>query len=92
MLTAEDGSTMIVPHDGFAEIPEKFLGDITFRMAVKAGEMEVFEHAKQGEEIEKNAHEAISEPTEVSETENKPEEPEVKIPNAAKRARKKIEK
>ena len=51
-----------------------------------------FEHAKQGEEIEKNAHEAISEPTEVSETENKPEEPEVKIPNAAKRARKKIEK
>ena len=95
MLTAEDGSTMIVPHDGFAEIPEKFIGDITFRMAVRAGEMEVFETAKQADKIEKKAQEPISEPTEVSEpvseSESKPETA-VKEPNAAKRARRKLEK
>lgn len=57
-LDAPDGTFMIVPPMGFCEIPDKFTGDITFKMAVKAGVMQVFETAKQGAKLEEAAHTA----------------------------------
>ena len=41
----------------FIDVPEEFTGDITFKTAVKAGTIEVFETKKQGEAIEKAVYE-----------------------------------
>ena len=67
----------------FADVPEKFTGDITFRLAVKAGEIEVFETTKQGEAIEAKA-EAKPEPVE--------EVKEAETPVKKTRAKKAVEK
>ena len=53
LLEAEDGSSMKIPPLVFETIPDKYLGDITYRMAVKAGDFQRFETAKQGDQLEK---------------------------------------
>lgn len=58
LLTALDGATMLVHPIGFAEIPEKFTGDITYRRAVQAGDLQEFETTKQGDAIERAANDA----------------------------------
>lgn len=60
LLNAVDGETMLVRPVGFAEIPEKFTGDITYRRAVQAGDLELFETGKQGDAIECAANDAES--------------------------------
>lgn len=57
LLTADDGSTMTVRPNLFQDIPVKFTGDITFKRAVAAGDLQVFETTKQGDAIEKKANE-----------------------------------
>ena len=47
--------TVILKPYAFATIDEKYTGDITFQMGVKAGDIEVFETKKQGEAIEAKA-------------------------------------
>ena len=66
--------TMILKPFAFADVPEEFTQDITFRMGVKAGDIEVFETGKQGEQIEKDAFEGAkpekkSKPQKTGETE-----------------------
>ena len=58
LLTALDGTSMLVRPNGFYDIPEKFTGDITYRRAVKAGDLQVFETTKEGDAIERAANEA----------------------------------
>lgn len=55
-LDALDGSSMIVRANSFADIPEKFTGCATYKMAVEAGEIEPFITAKEGDKIEEKAH------------------------------------
>ena len=55
-LTAPDGDKMKLLPLGFGEVPDKFTGDITFRRAVAAGVIQVFETARQGDRIEEAAH------------------------------------
>lgn len=57
LLVAEDGAQMKVPFKGFAEVADKFQGDITFRMAMKSGAFTVFDTAKQGDVAERKSHE-----------------------------------
>lgn len=57
LLAAEDGSTMTVRPNMFQNIPVKFTGDITYKRAVAAGDLQVFKTTKQGDAIEKNANE-----------------------------------
>lgn len=56
LLTADDGTQMKVPFKAFAEIADKFRGDITYRMAMASGALSAFETTKQGDAAEKNAH------------------------------------
>lgn len=56
LLTADDGTQMKVPFKDFAEIEDKFKGDITYRMAMASGALSAFETTKQGDAAEKNAH------------------------------------
>lgn len=56
LLTADDGTQMKVPFKAFAEIEDKFKGDITYRMAMASGALSAFETTKQGDAAEKNAH------------------------------------
>lgn len=60
LLTALDGATMLVHPIGFAEIPEKYIADITYRRAVQAGDLQVFETTRQGDAIERAANDAES--------------------------------
>ena len=62
LLTATDGTTHVVPPLAFDEIEDKFAADITFRTAVRAGEIQVFETAKQGDAIERNARGGAKKP------------------------------
>ena len=55
-LVAPDGEKMKLLPLGFGEVPEKFVGDITFRKAVQAGVIQVFESTKQGDKLEEAAH------------------------------------
>ena len=55
-LAAPDGEKMKLLPLGFGEVPDKFTGDITFRRAVAAGVIQVFETARQGDRIEEAAH------------------------------------
>ena len=55
LLTALDGASMLTKPNDFNEIDEKFTFDPTYKMAVKAGVLEVFETAKQGDKIEEAA-------------------------------------
>lgn len=57
LLVAGDGTTHVVPFAAFDQIEEKFAADITFKTAVAAGEIEVFETTKQGDAIERKARE-----------------------------------
>ena len=57
LLEAEDGSSMKIPPLVFETIPDKYLGDITYRAAVKAGDFQRFETAKQGDKLEKENRE-----------------------------------
>lgn len=75
LLNAVDGKTMLVRPNGFAEIPEKFTGDITYKAAVKAGDLQVFETTKQGDEIERAANEAENATKNDSEDTSAPETP-----------------
>lgn len=75
LLNAVDGKTMLVRPNGFAEIPEKFTGDITYKAAVKAGDLQVFETTKQGDEIERAANEAANATKNDSEGTSAPETP-----------------
>lgn len=75
LLNAVDGKTMLVRPNGFAEIPEKFTGDITYKAAVKAGDLQVFETTKQGDEIERAANEAANATKNDSEDTSTPEMP-----------------
>ena len=51
LLVALDGTSMTTKPNDFCEIPEKFTTDPTYKMAVKAGKIEIFKTAKQGEKI-----------------------------------------
>ncbi len=55
-LAAPDGDKMKLLPLGFGEVPEKFTGDITFKTAVAAGVIQVFESARQGDKLEEAAH------------------------------------
>lgn len=70
LLTALDGTSMLVRPNGFYDIPEKFTGDITYRRAVQAGDLQVFETTKEGDAIERAANEA--ENTQAPETTSEP--------------------
>ena len=52
-LEAPDGEKMKLLPLGFGEVPEKFTGDITFKVCVESGDIQVFESTKQGDQIEK---------------------------------------
>ena len=56
LLEAGDGTSRLVPPLAFAEIEEKFTGDITYKKAVAAGELEPFNTTKQGDKLEEKAH------------------------------------
>ena len=55
MGNGDPKDTVTIKPYSFATIDEKYTGDITFQMGVKAGDIEVFETKKQGEEIEAKA-------------------------------------
>lgn len=55
LLIAEDGERKKIPFKAFAEIEDKFQGDMTYRMAIASGALSVFETAKQGDAAEKTA-------------------------------------
>lgn len=57
LLTADDGSTMIVHPGLIQEIPDKFTGDITYKRAIAAGDLQLFETTKQGDTLEKKGNE-----------------------------------
>ncbi len=57
LLKADDGTKMYLKPLGFADVPDKFTGDPTFKMGVKAGVIQTFEQSKEGTEIERKAHE-----------------------------------
>ena len=61
-LEALDGGFTILTPNAFHNVDDKFTHDITFRMAVKAGDIEVYETKQQGEAIEKAAFEAPAVP------------------------------
>lgn len=73
LLNAVDGNTLLVRPNSFAEIPEKFTGDITYKAAVKAGDLQLFESTKQGDEIERAANEAANASNNDSEDTSAPE-------------------
>lgn len=75
LLYAVDNTSMLVRPNSFAEIPEKFTGDITYKTAVKAGDLQLFETAKQGDEIERAANEAANATKNDSEDTSAPETP-----------------
>lgn len=52
LLEASDGAKMLIHPKGFYDVPEKFTGDITYRRAVAAGDLQVFETTKQGDALE----------------------------------------
>ena len=62
MLVAEDGEKLFVRPMAFADIPEKFTGDITFKRAVEAGVIQVYENNKQAEKIEEAANKPDAKP------------------------------
>lgn len=66
LLTALDGTSMLTKPNDFNEIDEKFTIDPTYKMAVKAGALEVFNTTKQGDKIEEAAKgkKGKTEPTE----------------------------
>lgn len=70
LLTASDGTKMIVPHSSFVDIPEKFHGDITYKSAIASGDFTLFNTAKQGDAIERKAHENPSEPESTNDSKN----------------------
>ena len=51
----------------FADVPEKYTGDITFQKGAEAGDIEVIITAKQGEAAEAKAHEKAEEAEEPDE-------------------------
>lgn len=57
LLVATDGAKMLIRPKGFYDVPEKFTGDITYRRAVAAGDLQVFETTKQGDALERASHE-----------------------------------
>lgn len=59
-LEALDGSFMMVPANAFVDIPEKFTGDITYKTAIAAGEIETFNTTKQGDALEAKAVETAA--------------------------------
>lgn len=56
LLIAEDGERKKVPFKAFAEIEDKFQGDMTYRMAIASGALSMFETTKQGDTAEKTAN------------------------------------
>lgn len=69
MLCADDGAKKMVPPKGFAEIDDKFTGDITYRRAIEKGVFTPFTTAKQGDAAERKANET----PEVENGKKKPE-------------------
>lgn len=57
LLTATDGSTMLIRPNTFCDVPDKFASDITFRSAVASGDLKPFETVKQGDAAESKANE-----------------------------------
>lgn len=57
-----DGESFVLRPNAFENVPEKFTGDITFKVGVKAGDIEVFETKAQGEKIEKAVYEGEAKP------------------------------
>lgn len=57
LLEAGDGRKMKLPPLGFSEVPEEFTGCLTFKMGVQAGVIQVFGENRQGDQLEKAAHE-----------------------------------
>lgn len=55
LLTASDGSTMLVRPNTFNDIPDKFTGDVTFRCAVASGDLKPFETVRQGDGAQRKA-------------------------------------
>ena len=76
LLKAADGAKLKVPPMGFMDIPEKFTGDITFKMAVKARVIKVFETTKQGDKLEQQAYE----PAKTEQPAEAPEQTEEQAP------------
>lgn len=70
LLEGTDGAKMLIHPKGFYDVPEKFTGDITYRRAVAAGDLQVFETTKQGDAIERASNEA--ENTQAPETPSEP--------------------
>ena len=62
LLEASDSTKMLIHPTGFYDVPKKFTGDITYRRAVAAGDLQVFETTKQGDTLEaaSNAEDATS--------------------------------
>lgn len=58
-LEAYDGEKLKIPAGAFANVPDKFCGDITYRRAVKANELQVFETVKQADNLQKTAEETV---------------------------------
>ena len=52
-LTNESGENMIVGPNEFAEIPDSFTGDLTYRLAVQAGVIKPYVSMQEANKIEK---------------------------------------
>lgn len=60
-LEALDGSFVIVKANSFAEIEDKFTGDITYKTAIACGDMEVYNTSKQADAVEAKAVKEVAE-------------------------------
>ena len=58
---------MILQAFAFADVPEKYTGDITFRLGVKAGDIEIIETRKQAAAFESDPKAETAEADEVTE-------------------------
>ena len=56
-LKNESGERITVGPMAFVDIPDSFLGDPTYRMALSAGMIEPIISAKHGDKVEKDANE-----------------------------------
>lgn len=78
LLIAEDGERKKVPFKAFAEIEDKFQGDMTYRMAIASGALSMFETTKQGDTAEKTANKKNSSKSSKEKSEGAKEEDSAK--------------
>lgn len=76
-LRGADGSiALLIKPGSFTDVPAELEGDITFRTAVKAGELAPFESAKQADGIERATKDSANDEAEgTDESDETPRKP-----------------